>query len=91
MWNARADACRKMYKERQEIETKIESGFYTSNEVTESVAGQVAAASQETKIDLSKTEITPTRMQQVLEKIRDNQYDSAGVVDIIADRILKDL
>ena len=78
-------------EERQEIEAKVKSGFYTTNEVTSSIAGKLFEASAKDDIDSTKTDITPTRMQQVLEKIRTNQYDSESVVDVIASKILKDL
>jgi len=78
-------------EERQEIEGKIEAGYYTSTEVTASVAGKITQDRPVDVLDPKDSNITPTRMQQVLENIRNNEYDSQGIVDIIADRILNDL
>ncbi len=86
-----ADAQTLSSEDRQDIEARIETGFYTSNEVTASVAGKISEDDTSDAMDPKNSNITPTRMQQVLENIRMNEYDSQGVVDIIADRILKDL
>ncbi len=73
-------------EEKREIEAKIDSGFYSTPEVTSYVAGKLVDESQ----PMQKS-ISPVRMQEVIEKIRSNEYDSQGVLDIIADKIIKDL
>lgn len=73
--------------ERKDIEAKIEGGFYNSPEVVEAVAGKVAQEAAETPIK----KLTPTRMQEVIEKIRDSQYESDSVLNVVADKILKEL
>ncbi len=73
-------------EERAEIEEKIESGFYSSPEVTSTVAGKIANETQPAKPGL-----TPTRIQEVMERIQSNDYDSEKVINIVADQILKDL
>ncbi len=77
--------------ERQEIEAKIDGGFYSSPEVVSTVAGKVSETSSVGKPDQTHAKLTPTRMQEVLEKIQTSQYDSMDVLDVIADRIIKDL
>mgnify|MGYP006883067068 CR=1 FL=1 len=73
-------------EDRKDIEVKIDSGFYSSPEVTGVVAGKIAAEQQ-----IPKQGLTPTRMQQVIEKIRSNEYDSEDVLNVVADQIIKDL
>ena len=72
--------------ERKDIEAKIDSGFYSSPEVTSFVAGKIAA-----ETELPQKSLSPTRMQEVIENIRSNQYSSEGVLDVVANKILKDL
>ncbi|MEA3287482.1 MAG: hypothetical protein U9Q77_08940 [Candidatus Marinimicrobia bacterium] len=73
-------------EEQQVIEAKIESDFYSSPEVISTVAGKIADETTSAKLSLS-----PTRMQEVLENIRENQYASDAVIDVVADKIIKDL
>jgi molecular chaperone GrpE (heat shock protein) len=78
--------------ERQEIEAKISSGFYTSPEVSADIAGKIAQDSKAGTEEVSPdSKLDPTRFQEVIENIRQNQYDSNEVLDIISERILKDL
>ncbi len=72
--------------DRKDIEEKIESDFYSSPEVISAIATRVA---DETV--LPNKNISPTRIQQVLENIRSNQYESDKVIDVIANQIVKDI
>ncbi len=78
-------------EEREDIEAKIDSGFYSSPEAISAVAGKIDTEFSVNQSDMHKQKITPTRMQEVIEKIRTSQYDSAKVLDTISDRIIKDL
>ncbi len=73
-------------EDRQDIESKIESGFYSSPEVTSFVAGRIS-----TEVEPPQKSLTPARMQGVIENIRSNQYDSKDVLDVVAKKILQDI
>lgn len=73
-------------EDRQDIESKIDSGFYSSPEVTSFIAGKIA-----TEAVAPQKSLNPARMQGVIENIRSNQYDSKDVLDVVAKKILQDI
>ena len=77
--------------EKRVIEARIASGFYTSPEMDQQVAGKIAEESKPADTSVASKGLSPTRFQEVIENIRTNQYDSQDVLGVIADRILKDL
>ncbi len=78
-------------QDRLEIESKIESGFYSSPDVISAVAGRIAEEAGENDKDSSKEELTAERLQEVIENIRSNKYDSNEILEDVAEKILKDL
>ncbi len=78
-------------QDRLEIESKIESGFYASPDVISAVAGSIAEEAGETEKVAPKEELTPERLQEVIENIRTNKYDSNAILEDIAEKILKDI
>lgn len=79
-------------EEKQDIEAKIESGYYSSPEVISEIAGKIAQESvKASEVESTKRSLTPTRMQEVMENIRKNLYESNDVIDVIASKVLKDL
>ena len=77
--------------DKQEIETNIKNGFYASPEVAKDIAGKLSDT-EKTHVGEKETySLSPTRFQEVIEKIREGQYESSEVLDVISERILKDL
>jgi len=79
---------------RDDIKARLDSGFYSSSEVTAQVAARIfetEAVGSTPQTDSTTADLTPTRMQEVLENIRTKQYDNEAILGTIADKLLKDL
>lgn len=78
-------------EEAKYIEAKIESGFYSNPAVIQKVA---QAISQELNVQNAKavhSGLNVERLQEIVSKIRNKDYESDNIANVIADRLIKDL
>jgi len=78
-------------EEAKYIEDKISSEFYSNPAVIRKVAQSISQELNVQNVKAVQSGLNSERLQEIVNNIRNGQYDSDEITNVIADRLLKDL